>query len=42
MISRPSLNYSPEEKTLSLAKPLTQIGFLPENHGKMGLLPGRK
>jgi hypothetical protein len=41
-MTNPSLNYIPEEKTLSLAKPLTQIGFLPENHGEMGLLPGRK
>jgi hypothetical protein len=41
-MTHPSLNYIPEEKTLSLAKPLMQIGFLPENHGEMGLLQGRK
>ncbi len=38
----PSLNYIPEEKTVYLAKPLTQTGFSPENHGEIGLLPGRK
>jgi hypothetical protein len=41
-MTHPSLNYIPEEKTLSLAKPLTQIGFQPENLSEMGLLPGRK
>jgi hypothetical protein len=35
-----SLNYILEEKFL--AKPLTHLGFLPENHGEMGLLPERK
>jgi hypothetical protein len=41
-MTHPSLNYIPEEKTLSLTKPLMQIGFQPENHGEMGLLPWRK
>jgi hypothetical protein len=41
-MTHPSLNYIPEEKTLSLAKPLTQVGFQPRNHGEMGLLSRRK